>query len=128
MTDRPALAREVFPIITSGDLDAARHFYEGLLGGVVSYQFPETGEPAYVSVSFGDGQLGIGRREADEQPTGPATLWVYVADCAAAVARLAEAGVEVLAEPQAQPWGERMATVRDPDGNRVLVADRGRTR
>ncbi|GIJ07249.1 VOC family protein [Micromonospora andamanensis] len=99
MAEPAALASELFPIITAADLDAA--------------------------LRFGDGQLGIGRQEAGEQPAGPATLWVYVADCAAALARLAGAGVEVLAEPQTQPWGERMAIVRDPDGNRVLVADRG---
>jgi lactoylglutathione lyase len=124
MAERTALASELFPIITVADLDAALRFYEELLGGVVDYRFPETGEAAYVSLRFGGGQLGIGRQEADEPPAGPTTLWVYVADCAAAVARLAEAGVEVLAEPRTQPWGERMAIVGDPDGNRVLVADR----
>ncbi|MBQ1049355.1 VOC family protein [Micromonospora sp. C51] len=125
MADSTALASELFPIITAADLDAALRFYEGLLGGRVAYRFPETGEAAYVSLRFGDGQLGIGRQEAGEQPAGPATLWVYVADCTAALARLAEAGVQVLAEPQRQPWGERMAIVRDPAGNRVLIADHG---
>ncbi|MDG4792453.1 VOC family protein [Micromonospora sp. WMMD1082] len=125
MAERTALASELFPIITAGDLDAALRFYEGLLGGVVGYRFPETGEAAYVSLGFGAGQLGIGRQADDEPPAGPTTLWVYVADCAAAVARLRGAGVQVLAEPATQPWGERMAIVRDPDGNRVLVADRG---
>ncbi|MEV4710076.1 VOC family protein [Micromonospora sp. NPDC049374] len=125
MTEPTALASELFPIITAADLEAALRFYEGLLGGRVEYRFPETGEAAYVSLRFGDGQLGIGRKAADELPAGPATLWVYVADCATALARLDEAGVEVLADPQPQPWGERMAIVRDPDGNRVLIADHG---
>ncbi len=125
MADHPPLAGELFPIITAGDLPAALHFYQGLLGGVVDYRFPETGEPAYVGLRFGAGQLGIGRQEGDEPPGGPTTLWVYVADCPAAVARLRAAGVDVVAEPQTQPWGERMAVVRDPDGNRVLVADHG---
>jgi lactoylglutathione lyase len=30
----------------------------------------------------------------------------------------------VAAEPADQPWGERMAEVADPDGNRVIVASR----
>ncbi|MEV6812076.1 VOC family protein [Micromonospora sp. NPDC051296] len=125
MTDRAPLAGEVFPIITAADLPAALRFYVDLLGGVVTYRFPETGEPAYVSLRFGDGQLGIGRQEANESPSGPTTLWVYVADCRAAVADLRAAGVQVVAEPEKQPWGERMATVADPDGNRILVADHG---
>jgi lactoylglutathione lyase len=33
--------------------------------------------------------------------------------------------VAVLQEPAEQPWGERMAIVADPDGNRVIVASRG---
>lgn len=30
----------------------------------------------------------------------------------------------MLEEPADQPWGERMATVTDPDGNRVIVPTR----
>ncbi|WP_408631877.1 VOC family protein [Micromonospora palythoicola] len=77
MAEPTGLADELFPIITAADLDAALRFYEGLLGGRVEYRFPETGEPAYVSLRFGDGQLGIGRQEAGEQPAGPATLWPF---------------------------------------------------
>jgi len=32
--------------------------------------------------------------------------------------------VRVIGEPADQPWGERMATVLDPDGNKVIVASR----
>jgi lactoylglutathione lyase len=50
---------------------------------------------------------------------------VYAEDCDAAVEHLRTHGVRVLAEPADQPWGERMAEVADPDGNRVIVASRG---
>jgi lactoylglutathione lyase len=50
---------------------------------------------------------------------------VYADDCDAAVEHLRGHGVRVLAEPADQPWGERMAEVADPDGNRVIVASRG---
>jgi uncharacterized glyoxalase superfamily protein PhnB len=33
----------------------------------------------------------------------------------------------VVQEPAGQPWGERMAVVVDPDGNRVMVASRAAT-
>jgi lactoylglutathione lyase len=49
---------------------------------------------------------------------------VYAHECDAAVGRLRAAGVEVIQEPMDQPWGERMATVVDPDGNRVIIASR----
>ncbi|SCG68379.1 lactoylglutathione lyase [Micromonospora echinaurantiaca] len=120
------LAEELFPILTAADLPAALGFYRDLLGGAVTYRFPETGEPEYVALSFGAGQLGIGRQaEPGPPPDDRIALWVYVRDCDAAVARLRAAGVTVLADPATQPWGERMAVVRDPDGHRVIVADRG---
>jgi lactoylglutathione lyase len=37
---------------------------------------------------------------------------------------LSATGVQVVQEPADQPWGERMAQVLDPDGNRVQVASR----
>jgi lactoylglutathione lyase len=51
-------------------------------------------------------------------------LWVYADDCDAAVEHLRAHAVPVLVEPADQPWGERMAEVADPDGNRVIVASR----
>ena len=49
---------------------------------------------------------------------------MYADDCDAAVDRLRAGGVPVIQEPADQPWGERMAIVTDPDGNRVFIATR----
>jgi uncharacterized glyoxalase superfamily protein PhnB len=38
-----------------------------------------------------------------------------------ALARLAAAGAPIVAEPEDQPWGERVARTCDPDGNLVYV-------
>ncbi len=38
--------------------------------------------------------------------------------------RLRGAGVTIVEEPVDQPWGERVARVRDPDGNDVLIGQR----
>jgi lactoylglutathione lyase len=122
--------QELFPILSTGDLPRALGFYRDLLGFEVTYRFPPDGEPAYVALDLGRSHLGLG---ADQAATGPDpaagghrfTLWVYADDCDAAVAHLRRHGVRVLAEPADQPWGERMAEVADPDGNRVIVAARG---
>jgi lactoylglutathione lyase len=120
----PNVFQEVFPILTTRDLPRALTFYEGLLGGQVRYRFPDEGDPVYVSLAIGSTALGIG---VEDRPTvnDRVALWVYADDCDGAIARLREAGVEVVQEPQDQPWGERMAIVHDPDGNRVMVAARG---
>jgi lactoylglutathione lyase len=117
---------ELFPILTTADMAKALGFYRDLLGGRVTYQFPAEGEPGYVSVAIGGSHLGIGlQEEPGETANDRVTFWVYAQDCDAAIAALRAAGVPVVQEPADQPWGERMAQVLDPDGNRVLVASRG---
>jgi lactoylglutathione lyase len=116
----------IFPIITTTDLRAALAFYGDLLGATVSYEFPgPDGEPAYVGLDLGTAHLGIGRdADATAGPSERFSLWVYAEDCDAAVERLRGAGVEIVEEPADQPWGERVARVRDPDGNLVIIGQR----
>jgi lactoylglutathione lyase len=119
--------QEVFPIVSTRDMSRALAFYRDLLGFEVVYRFPADGEPGYVALDLGPSHLGIGADPAAAPPAGPSrfALWVYAADCDAAVGHLRGHGVPVLAEPADQPWGERMAEVADPDGNRVIIASRG---
>jgi lactoylglutathione lyase len=114
--------QELFPILPTTDLPRALAFYRDLLGCRVSYRFPADDEPAYVGLELGPSHLGIGADAA--AAGGRFALWVYAQDCDAAVEHLRAHGVPVLAEPADQPWGERMAEVADPDGNRVIVASR----
>lgn len=116
--------QEMFPILSTPDLPRALSFYRDLLDATVSYRFPPTGDPEYVGLDLGRSHLGIGQQT--DAPTGDQrfSLWVYCDDCDAAVSTLRAAGVPVIAEPVDQPWGERMATVEDPDGNRVIIATR----
>jgi lactoylglutathione lyase len=116
---------ELFPILSTPDLSRALGFYRDLLDGTVTYQFPPTGEPAYVSLEIGRSQLGIGKQdEPGDLANDRVTLWVYVQNCDAALDRMRAGDVQVVQEPIDQPWGERMATVADPDGNRVIIASR----
>jgi lactoylglutathione lyase len=117
---------ELFPIVVTSDLPRALGFYRDLLGATETYQFPAEGDPAYVSLSIGGSHLGLARQDGLDAPRNErVTLWVYATDCDTAVEHLRTAGVPVVEEPVDQPWGERMATVTDPDGNRVIVAARG---
>ena len=115
--------QQIFPIMSTTDLPRALAFYRDLLGAQVQYQFPPEGTPEYVGLQLGPSHLGIGA-QAEEDPGGRFALWVYAEDCDAAVERLRAAGVPVTQEPADQPWGERMAFVADPDGNRVIIASR----
>jgi lactoylglutathione lyase len=50
-------------------------------------------------------------------------MFVYVDDVDTLVTSLRAEGVPVLREPEDMPWGERIATVTDPDGNPVALAN-----
>ena len=47
------------------------------------------------------------------------SYWIYVDDVDGTFADLTTAGAPTEAEPKTEPWGERVASVRDPDGNVV---------
>lgn len=116
-----------FPILTTADLPRALGFYGGLLDASVHYQFPPEGEPVYVGLHLGESNLGIGWHpdtvagSADPKTGQRIDLIVYADDCDAAIERLRAGGAPILEEPADQPWGERMARVEDPDGNRIII-------
>jgi lactoylglutathione lyase len=111
-----------FPIISVTDLPGTRAFYERL-GFTQTYQQPEDGEPAFVVMERAGSAIGIGAGGAED---GDAfAYWVYVDDVDETLATLQAAGAPVVAEPADQPWGERLASTRDPAGNLVhLGAER----
>jgi lactoylglutathione lyase len=117
------MIHSAFPILTTADLTAALGFYRDALGGVVSYQFPPSGEAAYVGVDLGSSHVGLAADtgSADSPTTNRWSLWVYVDNCDACVTVLRDAGSPIVGEPADQPWGERIARVHDPDGNVVII-------
>jgi lactoylglutathione lyase len=113
------MSDRAFPIISVSDLPAVHTFYEGL-GFEEAYRFPPEGEPGYVSMQRGSSSIGIGAGGAGEEDAFG--YWVYVDDVDATVERLRAAGAPIVAEPEDQPWGERVARTRDPQGNLVYLA------
>ena len=117
--------RQLFPIIATRDIPRALRFYRDLLQGTVVFEYPgHDGQPAYVGLDLGESHLGIGLDRNVPEPDAPKSmsLWIYTDDCDAAVEALRQGGVTITAEPADQPWGERMARVRDFDGNEVIIA------
>ena len=112
------MSDRAFPIITVSDLPATCAFYEQL-GFVQAYRFPPDGDAAFVTMERGSSSIGIGAG-ADEGGDRFG-YWVYVDDVDVALARLRASGAPVVAAPQDQPWGERVARTRDPDGNLLYL-------
>ncbi|HVM09194.1 MAG TPA: VOC family protein [Acidimicrobiales bacterium] len=105
-----------FPILSVEDLESVVAFY-GRLGYVTTYAFPPEGTPGFVTLERDGSTLGIARRSGAEAHRF--SYWVYVDDVDAAFSALVADGAPVVAEPRTEPWGERVASVRDPDGNIV---------
>jgi lactoylglutathione lyase len=53
-------------------------------------------------------------------------MFVYVDDVDRLLPDLRAEGVTVLRDPADMPWGERIASIADPDGNPVALANEAR--
>jgi catechol 2,3-dioxygenase-like lactoylglutathione lyase family enzyme/heme-degrading monooxygenase HmoA len=117
-TDPTGTKNSSFPIISVENLPATQAFYEEL-GFSRTYRFPSDGDPVFVTMERGDSAIGIGAGGGpDEARFG---LWVYVDDVDGTLDRLRASGAPVVAEPEEQPWGERVACTRDPGGHLVYL-------
>jgi uncharacterized glyoxalase superfamily protein PhnB len=85
---------------------------------------------------FGDDHLGI-RLEGGlylgfdqveaAAPTGTISLWFDVDNLRARFTRCLELGATSEYEPRRMPWGDEIASLRDPDGNRFGLRQADRT-
>jgi catechol 2,3-dioxygenase-like lactoylglutathione lyase family enzyme len=114
---------DAFPIFHTADLARAVAFYTERLGFEVRYRFDEAEEGSFVALRLGEFSLGL-TEVSELEPAGRVTLWFYSDDVNGEIAALRKAGVEVVREPVDTEWGERMASIRDPDGNEIFIGQR----
>jgi lactoylglutathione lyase len=131
------VALRSFPMLSVKDLEGSLRFYRDLLGFTEAYRFPPSGDAAFVTVTAGTSEIGLGQLGPGPtlhgQPQRPAAghrieLCIYVDNIDQAVDRLRSADVRVVLEPAEQPWGERISYIEDPDGNLVMLAEESPTR
>jgi catechol 2,3-dioxygenase-like lactoylglutathione lyase family enzyme len=108
-------------LLRPADLDRSRRFYRDVLGLAVYREF---GSPADPGVVF---FLGPGFLEVSGRPIGPpgnsVMIWLQVRDVHAEHDRLVAAGVRVLREPVAEPWGLIEMWIEDPDGIWIVLVE-----
>ena len=108
-------------LLRPSDLDRSRRFYRDRLGLAIYREFGPPDDPGLVFF------LGQGLLEVSGHAAGPpgrsVMIWIQVRDIHAEHARLAAAGVPIVREPIAEPWGLTEMWIEDPDGVRIVLVE-----
>jgi uncharacterized glyoxalase superfamily protein PhnB len=107
------------PIIVTADLDRLLAFYTELLGAKEVMRFPDDGPVFYVGLELGDSELGLSSdASVVAGDPGRMLLSIDVPDVDALLPRVVELG-GTGGDANDMPWGQRVAHIKDPDGNVV---------
>ncbi len=126
------MVSRAFPVVYALDVERAAQFWE-LLGFRRHFQLPAEREPGYVGlrsdaseaeVAVTSVEWAIDRYGLSMGDGARFEMYVYVADLDGMVRRLADADVPILRDPEDMPWGERIATVADPEGNPIALCQK----
>jgi predicted enzyme related to lactoylglutathione lyase len=113
----PATVR---PIIVSNDLGRLLAFYTELLGAREVLRFPEDGPVFYVGLALGDSEVGLSSDESVVPgDPGRMLLSIEVPDVDALLPKVEALGGTATSGANDMPWGQRVAHIKDPDGNVV---------
>jgi predicted enzyme related to lactoylglutathione lyase len=108
-------------LLRPADLGRSRRFYRDVLGLAVYREFGPADDPAVVFF-LGQGLLEVSGH-GPGPGGGPVMIWLQVRDVRAEHSRLVAAGVPVLREPVAEPWGLIEMWIEDPDGVRIVLVE-----
>lgn len=117
-----------FPVVYAAtDVRRSADFWQRL-GFERSVELPSDSNPGYIGLRRGASEIAIvswdwsAQRYGLKPPAGPRfEMYVYVDDLDTLVTDLRNDGIPVLANVADMPWGERVATIVDPDGNPVTL-------
>jgi predicted enzyme related to lactoylglutathione lyase len=109
----------VQPLLLTRDLDRLVRFYAGVAGAEPTDRQPPEGPVFSQGLRIGDCDLTVvAVPDAPAEP-GRVLLSIDVPDVDAALPRVEAHGGTSSGPPNDMPWGQRVAHVRDPDGNAV---------
>lgn len=103
------------------DTERSRAFYRDDLGLAVHREFG-TGPRRGTVFFLGGGFLEVSG-ESDAPPAPGMRLWLQVPDVRAAHQELTARGVEILREPEREPWGLVEMWISDPDGCEIVIVE-----
>jgi predicted enzyme related to lactoylglutathione lyase len=108
------------PIIVTHDIERLAAFYTALLRAEHTMRYPEAGPAFYIGLQVGNSEIGLSSA-AEVRPGDPGRilLSIDVPDVGAVLPRVTELGGTADSAANDMPWGQRVAHIKDPDGNLI---------
>lgn len=108
-------------LVRPSGLGRSRRFYRDVLGLAVYREFGPPDDPGMVFF-LGQGLLEVSGHSAG-RARNSVMIWLQVRDVHAEHERLTAAGVRIVREPVAEPWGLTEMWIEDPDGIRIVLVE-----
>jgi uncharacterized glyoxalase superfamily protein PhnB len=115
--------QEINAYLAVADIAATMTFLERGFGFTRGVALTDAGGGLrYAEMRLGSSVVMLVRKgDAAAATDGVSALYAYVNDVDRQLARAREAGA-VVRDPEDKPWGDRVASVTDPDGHRWVLA------
>ncbi len=123
---RPPGAPAIISYLTSRSAEEAIDFYQRAFGFELKNSVPNPeGKIMHAELAYKEswimlspeGSFGSKMRTPENTKTPcPISLYVYCEDVDALFRQAADAGAQVLAQPEDMFWGDRVCSLADPDG------------
>jgi PhnB protein len=118
--------RTITPYLTVADAPQLIDFVKQTFGAEETYRGTGSAGGVHCELRVGNTMLMVGGGGAPGSSwsgtPGPSSLHIYVPDCDATYRRALDANATSISEPADQPWGERLARVKDASGNNWFIA------
>ena len=107
-------------IIVTHDLERLARFYTDVTGATQTTRVPDEGPTFYLGLQVGDSELGIvSDGSVAGTSAGRVVLSIEVPDVDAVLPKVEGLGGTASGPANDMPWGQRVAHIKDPDGNVV---------
>jgi PhnB protein len=114
----------LFPYLFSNDAASyVRFLVDGLGGTEIGRHVAPDGRIVNCQIRFGDTTIMVGDARADYPPSR-VSLYLYVADADAAMARALTHGASLEMKVTDKPYGDRQGGIEDPSGNIWWISQR----